>query len=184
MVRLKDVYNKEIKPALIKEGKFANTMSIPSITKIVVNAGVGEATSNSSAIEEMVEIIESITGQKPTIRKSRKAISAFKLREDMPIGVAVTLRGDRMWEFLDKLINIVIPRTKDFRGVSSTAFDGNGNYSLGIDDHAIFPEVDTSKIQKVKDLQVVIVTSAKDNEGGKMLLDKFGFPFKKDQDGR
>ena len=180
MARLKELYNKEIKGQLFKEGNFGSIMQVPTITKIVVNSGVGEATKNSGAIDEMVEIVTQITGQKPTIRKSRKAISSFKLREDMEIGVAVTLRGSRMWEFFDKFVNIVLPRTKDFRGLSAKSFDGRGNYAVGVEDHTIFPEIDTSKVQKLRPLQVVIVTSATNDKDGKMLLDKFGFPFVKD----
>lgn len=179
MARLKEQFNKEIRQELLKEGNFPNVMAVPTIKKIIINAGVNSSGKNGS-IEELEEIIAQIAGQKPTMRKARKAISAFKLREEMPVGVAVTLRGEKMWEFFDKLINVVIPRTKDFRGLSATAFDGSGNYAIGIDDHTIFPEVDTSTVTKIFNLQVVIVTSAKNNKDGKMLLDKFGFPFVQD----
>jgi large subunit ribosomal protein L5 len=180
MSRLKDLYNKEIKAQLLKEGNHPSIMAVPQISKIVVNSGVSEATKNSAAIDEMVQIIQEISGQKPTIRKAKKAISAFKLREEMDIGVATTLRGEKMWEFFDKFVNVVLPRTKDFRGASATAFDGRGNYAIGIDDHAIFPEIDTSKVTKIRNLQVVIVTTATNDKDGKALLDKFGFPFQKD----
>jgi large subunit ribosomal protein L5 len=180
MARLKDLYNKEIKAQLLKEGNYPSIMAVPQISKIVINSGVSEATKNSAAIDEMVQIVQEITGQKPTIRKAKKAISAFKLREEMDIGVATTLRGEKMWEFFDKFVNVVLPRTKDFRGASATAFDGTGNYAIGIDDHAIFPEIDTSKVTKIRNLQVVIVTTATNDKDGKALLDKFGFPFKKD----
>ena len=180
MARLKDKYNKEIKKELMKEERFHSEMALPTLKKIVVNAGVGEATTNSSAIDDMVEIMEQITGQKPVITKSKKAVSAFKLRENMDIGVYVTLRGERMWEFFDKLVSVVFPRTKDFRGLSTTAFDGAGNYSVGIEDHTVFPEIDPNKVQKLRSLQVVIVTTAFTAEDGRLHLDKFGFPFKKD----
>jgi len=180
MARLKDLYNKEIKKQLLKEGGFPSIMAVPKITKIVVNSGVSEATKNSGAIDEMVQIVQEITGQRPTVRKAKKAISAFKLRELMDIGVATTLRGNKMWEFFDKFVNVVLPRTRDFRGASVTAFDGRGNYAIGIEDHAIFPEIDSSRVTKIRNLQVVIVTSATNDKDGKALLDKFGFPFKKD----
>lgn len=180
MARLKELYQKEISKQLMTERGYASVMSVPTFKKIIVNSGVGEATKVSTAIEEMVAIIEQITGQKPTVRKSKKAVSAFKLREKMDIGVAVTLRGERMWEFLDKFVNVVLPRTKDFHGISAKAFDGAGNYAIGIDDHAIFPEIDSSRVTKIKSLQVIIVTSAKDDKEGRALLDKFGFPFAKD----
>ncbi|GAB4161381.1 MAG: 50S ribosomal protein L5 [Candidatus Dojkabacteria bacterium] len=180
MTRLQELYNKEIRAALKTELNAPNLMAVPKITKIVVNSGVGEATTNSAALDEMSEIIGIITGQKPTVRKSKKAVSAFKLREGMEVGVAVTLRGDLMWEFFDKLINVVVPRTKDFRGLSAKAFDGRGNYALGISEHTVFPEIDTSRVQKIRGLQIIIVTSAKDNNEARVLLDKFGFPFVKD----
>ena len=177
--RLKEQFNKTIKAELMKEGGYASIEQVPTITKIVVSAGVGEATNNSAAIEEVSEVIAQITGQKPMISKSKTAISAFKLREDVEIGVYTTLRGDRMWEFFDKLVAVVFPRTKDFRGLSPDSFDGSGNYNIGILEHTVFPEIDTNKVQKIRGLQVTIVTSAKNNEDGKRLLDKFGFPFKK-----
>ncbi|MCA9376677.1 50S ribosomal protein L5 [Candidatus Nomurabacteria bacterium] len=180
MARLKEIYEKEIKVELLKEGGYRNVMEVPTLRKIVVNSGVGEATTNSSAIEEVVEIIELITGQKAVVSKSKKAVSTFKLREGMDIGVYTTLRGEKMWEFFDKLVNVVFPRTKDFRGVSYKAFDGSGNYSLGIEEHTVFPEIDPNKVQKLRSLQVTIVTSAQDDKDAKLLLDKFGFPFKKD----
>ena len=180
MARLKEEYNSKIKAELMKEGGYANTHEVPNFVKISVNSGVGEATTNKHAVEEVVEILEQITGQKPVINKARLSVSSFKLREGMEVGVSVTLRGDRMWEFLDKMVNVVFPRTKDFRGVSAKSFDGSGNYSLGFDDHTVFPEIDTSKVSKLRHLQVTIVTSSRDDAGAKMLLDKFGFPFKQD----
>lgn len=180
MARLKEDYKNRIVGELMKDGGYTSKMAVPGVTKIVVNAGVGEATTNSSAIEEVADVIAQITGQKPVIAKSRKAVSSFKLREGMDIGVYTTLRGEKMWEFFDKLINIVFPRTKDFRGVSTKAFDGSGNYSLGITEQTVFPEIDPNKVQKLRSLQVTIVTSAKSDAEAKNLLDKFGFPFRKD----
>lgn len=179
MTRLQEEYNKRIRPELIKEKGYTNLMAVPSLAKIIINAGVGEATTNKVALEEMTEIMTRIAGQKPVLTKSKKAISAFKIREDLEIGVMVTLRGDRMWEFFDKLVNVVLPRTKDFRGLNPKAFDGAGNYALGIREHTVFPEIDPNKVQKIRPLQVVIVTTAKNNKDARGLLDKFGFPFKK-----
>ncbi len=177
--RLKTLYTEQYKKELMKDLGLTNPMSAPEIKKIVINSGVGEAVTNKSAIDEVVEILTLISGQKPVVNKSTKAISAFKLRENMEIGVSVTLRGDIMWEFFDKLINIVFPRTRDFRGVNPKAFDGRGNYSLGVKEHTVFPEIDPNKVQKIRSLQVVIVTNAKDDKKAKALLDKFGFPFAK-----
>lgn len=180
MARLKDEYKNKIVKDMIKDGHFTNVMAVPRLEKIVVNTGVGDATTNSSAIEDAIEIITLVTGQKPVVAKAKKAVSAFKVREGMDIGVYTVLRGEKMWEFFDKLINVVFPRTKDFRGVSATAFDGSGNYSLGIVEHTVFPEIDPNKVQKLRGMQVVIVTSAQNDNDAKLLLDKFGFPFKKD----
>ena len=180
MARLLEEYNNRIKGELMKEGNFANVMEVPTLKKIVVNVGAGEAISNKSSLEEVVKMIELITGQKPVINKAKKAISAFKLREGMEIGVSATLRGDRMWEFFDKLVNVVFPRVKDFRGLSIKSFDKAGNYSVGIEDHTIFIEIDPNNVTKIRSLEVTIVTTAKDAKSGKLLLDKFGFPFIKD----
>lgn len=177
--RLKTLYVEEYKKELMNDLGLTNFMSVPTIKKIVINSGVGEAVTNKSAIDEVVDILTLISGQKPVINKSTKSISAFKLRENMEIGVSVTLRSDIMWEFLDKLINVVFPRTRDFRGLSVKAFDGRGNYSLGIREHTVFPEIDPNKVQKIRSLQVVIVTNARDDKKAKALLDKFGFPFVK-----
>jgi large subunit ribosomal protein L5 len=177
--RLKTEYNEIIKDELKKELNLSNDMAVPAISKIVVNMGIGEAVTNKTALDDAVEIITLIAGQKPSINKSRKAISAFKLREDMEIGVSVTLRGDRMWEFFDKLVNVVFPRTRDFRGLNPKAFDGNGNYSIGIREHSVFPEIDPNRVQKIRSLQVNIVTTAGDNKSATVLLNKFGFPFAK-----
>ena len=179
MARLREEYNNRIKAELMKEGDFKNVMEVPTLKKIVLNVGAGEAITNKTALEENAKILELISGQKPVINKAKKAVSAFKLREGMDIGVSVTLRGDRMWEFFDKLINIVLPRTKDFRGLSTKAFDGNGNYSLGIEDHTVFIEIDPNNVTKIRSLEITIVTTAKNDKDARLLLDKFGFPFKK-----
>lgn len=180
MVRLQEEYNNRIRPEIMKEQGYANVMQAPTLSKIVVNVGAGIATREAEALDDIVSIITQITGQKPVVNKARKAVSAFKIREGMEIGVSVILRGDRMWEFFDKLVNIVFPRVKDFRGVNPKAFDGSGNYSVGIDDHTVFPEIDANNIKRVRSLEITIVTTAKTDKEGKILLDKFGFPFKKD----
>ncbi len=180
MTRLKEEYNKIIKKELLKEGNFGNIMAVPTLEKIVLNVGAGEAVKDSNALEDIKEILAKISGQKPVVNKARKAISAFKIREGMEIGVSVTLRGDRMWEFFDKLVNIVFPRVKDFRGLDVSSFDGSGNYSIGMEDHTVFPEIDPNNTSKIRSLEITIVTTAKNDKDGKMLLDKFGFPFKKD----
>ncbi|MBP8979332.1 50S ribosomal protein L5 [Candidatus Dojkabacteria bacterium] len=177
MNRLQEEYKKRIVGELMKEHNLTNVMEVPTLRKIVVNVGAGEAVENKGALEEIVEIVTKITGQKPVVNKAKKAVSAFKIREGMEIGVSATLRGDRMWQFFDKLINVVLPRTKDFRGLSPKSFDGSGNYSLGIEDHTVFIEIDPNNVTKIRSLEVTIVTTAKDDEGGKALLDKFGFPF-------
>ncbi len=179
MSRLLEEYNKRIKNELMKEYGYSNAMEVPTLKKIVVNVGVGEAVEKKEAIEEVVEILTKITGQKPIVNKSKKAISAFKIREGMDIGVSVTLRGERMWQFFDKLVNIVLPRTKEFRGLSPRAFDGAGNYSVGIEDHTVFVEIDPNNVTKIRSLEVTIVTTARNDKDGKALLDKFGFPFTK-----
>jgi len=180
MARLREEYNKRIKEEIMKDMGYENPMEVPTIEKIVVNVGAGEAVSNSSALDEIVQMLTEITGQKPVVNKAKKAISSFKVRQGMEVGVSVTLRGDRMWEFFDKLVNIVFPRTKDFRGLNPKSFDGAGNFSVGIDDHTVFIEIDPNNVSKVRSLQVIIVTTAKNDKEGKVLLDKFGFPFIKD----
>jgi large subunit ribosomal protein L5 len=180
MARLKEEYNKKIKKEMIKEKGYENHMQVPTLEKIIVNVGAGEAVTNSSALEEIVEMLTLITGQKPIINKATKAISAFKVRIGMEVGVSVTLRGDRMWEFFDKLVNVAFPRTKDFRGLNPDSFDGAGNYSVGIEDHTVFVEIDPNTVAKIRSLQVTIVTTAQNDKEGKLLLDKFGFPFRKD----
>lgn len=180
MTRLQELYNKTYRKELMKELGLDNVMAVPTIQKIVINSGVGEAVTNSSAIEEMSEVLTLISGQKPVVNKAKKAIAAFKIREGLEIGVSVTLRGAKMWEFFDKLVNVVFPRTKDFRGVNPKAFDGAGNYSVGITEHTVFPEIDANKVQKIRPLQLTIVTSTRDDKMARALLDKFGFPFRKD----
>jgi len=179
MSRLQEEYNKTLKGELIKEYGYSNPMAVPTLKKIVVNVGAGDAVEKKEALEDIIEILTKITGQKPVVNKAKKAVSAFKIREGMEIGVSVTLRGERMWQFFDKLVNIVLPRTKDFRGLSPKAFDGAGNYSLGIEDHTVFIEIDPNNVTKIRSLEVTIVTTAKNNKDGKAFLDKFGFPFTK-----
>jgi large subunit ribosomal protein L5 len=176
--RLKERYRAEIRPALIKEMGYKNTMQVPRLEKVVVNIGLGEAVQNVKALDAAVEDLTSITGQKPVVTKARKAIANFKLREGMPIGCAVTLRGERMYEFLDRLVNVALPRVRDFKGVSDRSFDGRGNYSLGIREQIIFPEINLDKVDKVRGMTIVIVTTARDDAGGKALLKAFGMPFR------
>lgn len=180
MARLREEYNNRIRQEVMTEAGYSNVMEVPTLNKIVINVGAGAAVNEAEALEDIVNIVTTISGQKPIVNKARKAVSAFKIREGMEIGVSVTLRGDRMWEFFDKLVNVVLPRVKDFRGLDVSAFDGSGNYSIGIEDHTVFPEIDANNIRRVRSLQITIVTTAKDNKEGKLLLDKFGFPFKKD----
>ncbi len=176
--RLKTKYN-EIKKELQDELKIANVMAVPKLTKIVLNSGLGEAKNDKDIIDDMLRDMTMIAGQKPVITYTKKAISNFKIRENMPIGVKVTLRGNMMWYFLDRLISIVLPRIKDFRGVPLKAFDGRGNYSIGIKEHTVFPEVDPTKVSKIRGLQAIICTNAGNDEGAKLLLTKLGMPFQK-----
>jgi len=178
--RLKIKYEQEIIPQLMKELGIKNKMAVPGLTKIVVNSGLGEAKTDNTAIEEMVRDIAMITGQKPIVTKSKKAISNFKIRKGMDIGVKVTLRRDMMWYFLDRVVAVALPRVKDFRGIPVNAFDGNGNYALGLKEHTIFPEVDATKVSKLRGLQVIICTNAKNDEQAKSLLKLLGMPFQKD----
>lgn len=180
MARLKEEYNKKIKKEIMKEKGYDNPMQVSTLDKIVVNVGAGESVTNSSALDDIIETLTLITGQKPIVHKAKKAIAAFKIRIGMDVGVSVTLRGNRMWEFFDKLVNVALPRTKDFRGLSPDSFDGAGNYSIGIEDHTVFVEIDPNAVSKIRSLQVTIVTTAQTDEEGKVLLDKFGFPFIKD----
>ena len=176
--RLKDKYTNEIKGQLQKELGLANVMAVPRIEKIVINMGIGEATQNNKIVDPLVADLGAISGQKPVITKAKKSIAAFKLREGMPIGAMVTLRGDGMYEFLDRLISVALPRVRDFRGVSSKSFDGRGNYTLGLRDQLIFPEIDYSKVEKTKGMNVTIVTTARDDNGARALLRSFGMPFR------
>lgn len=179
MNRLQDKYQNEVVPAMMKEFNYKSVMEVPAIEKVVVNIGVGDAIQNSKLLDEAVEELAAITGQQPVITKAKKSIANFKLREGMPIGCKVTLRRQKMYEFLDKLFNISLPRVRDFRGVSDTSFDGRGNYTLGIKEQIIFPEIDFDKVNRSRGMDVVIVTSAKTNEEAKALLAKMGMPFKK-----
>jgi large subunit ribosomal protein L5 len=176
--RLSEYFQNEIAPVLIKEFGYQNIMQVPKVHKIVLNVGVGEAIQNAKALEATVSDITAITGQKPVITKAKKSISTFKLRAGMPIGVTVTLRGDRMYDFLDKLMNISLPRMRDFQGVSDKAFDGRGNYALGLREQLIFPEIDYDKIDKVRGMEICIVTTARTDEEAKKLLQLMGMPFR------
>jgi large subunit ribosomal protein L5 len=172
-------YTKEIAPALLKSFGFKNVMQVPRIEKIVVNIGLGEALDNPKALEAATSDLMQVTGQKPVQTKARRSIANFKLREGRLIGTKVTLRGDRMWSFLDRLLNIALPRVRDFRGVSANAFDGRGNYTLGIKDQLVFPEIEYDKIDKLRGMEVTIVTSAKSDEHARALLQLLGMPFGK-----
>src|SRR5215204_6951801 len=174
MARLRDKYKNEIAPAIAKEFGIENPMAIPKVEKIVVNMGVGEAIANAKILDAAVEELKSITGQKPVITKAKKSIAAFKLRQGMNIGTMVTLRGDRMYEFLDRLIAVALPRVRDFRGVSGKAFDGRGNYTLGIREQLIFPEIDFNKVDKTRGMNISIVTTAKSDEQARSLLKALG----------
>jgi len=176
--RLKEKFNSEIKSALQKELGLENIMAVPKLEKIVINMGIGEATQNGKMMDPLVADLSSIAGQKAVVTKAKKSIAAFKLREGMPIGAMVTLRGDNMYEFLDRLISVALPRVRDFRGVSSKSFDGRGNYTLGLRDQLIFPEIDYSKVDKTKGMNVTIVTTAKDDNSARELLKGFGMPFR------
>lgn len=177
---MKERYQKEISPALMKSLGLTNVMQIPRIMKVVVNIGLGEAMDNPKALDAAVTDLTTITGQKPVITKARKSIANFKLREGRAIGTAVTLRGDRMWSFLDRLMNIVLPRVRDFRGISPNSFDGRGNYTLGLREQIIFPEIEYDKVDKVRGLEITIVTSATNDEQARALLQMLGMPFRKD----
>ena len=179
MNRLQERYNNEVKPALIKKFNYTSAMEAPKLVKIVLNMGVGEAVVEPKVLETAVEELTQIAGQKPVITKAKKSIANFKLREGMPIGCKVTLRGERMYEFLDKLVSVSLPRVRDFRGVSTTAFDGRGNYTLGVKEQIIFPEIEYDKVSKLRGMDIVIVTTAKTNEEAKELLTLIGMPFSK-----
>ena len=179
MSNLKELYNKEITASLMKEYNYSSKMEVPRLEKIVVNMGVGDGAHDSKFIEAAVKDLEAITGQKPVVTKARKSIAGFKLREGQPIGCKVTLRGENMYNFMDKLIKLALPRVRDFRGISKTAFDGRGNYTLGIKEQLIFPEIDYDKVGKVRGMDIVIVTTANSDEEAYSLLEGLGMPFSK-----
>ena len=179
--RLKTRYREEILPALQAEFEIKNVMQVPGLTKIVVNMGVGEAARDSKLIEGAVRDLTAITGQKPLVTKARKSIAQFKLREGMPIGCHVTLRGDRMWEFADRLLSLALPRIRDFRGLSPKQFDGNGNYTFGLQEQSVFHEIDQDKIDRVRGFDITVVTTAKTDAEGRALLRGLGFPFRSDE---
>jgi large subunit ribosomal protein L5 len=180
MNRMQEQYQKDVAPALFKSFSFKNVMQVPRIEKVVINIGLGEAMDDPKALEAAASDLTQIAGQKPVMTKSRKSIAAFKLREGRVIGTKVTLRGERMWAFLDRLVNVALPRVRDFRGVSADAFDGRGNYTLGLRDQLIFPEIDYDKIDKLRGMEVTIVTSAKTDDQARALLQLLGMPFKKE----
>src|SRR5512139_2524629 len=177
---LKERYSQEVVPALMKSLNLSNVMQVPRIEKVVVNIGVGEALDNAKTLDAAVGDMTKITGQKPVITKARKSIANFKLREGRAIGVRVTLRGERMWSFLDRLLNVALPRVRDFRGISPDAFDGRGNYTLGLREQLVFPEIEYDKIDKLRGLEISIVTTARNDEEGRQLLQMLGMPFKKE----
>ncbi|MEW6567256.1 MAG: 50S ribosomal protein L5 [Chloroflexota bacterium] len=174
--RLKERYQKEVVPTLMKEFGLGNVMQVPRLHKMVVNVGVGEALDNAKALEAAVADVTAITGQRPVVTKARRSIANFKLREGRAIGIKVTLRGERMWSFLDRLVNVALPRTRDFRGVSPDSFDGRGNYTLGVREQLIFPEIDYDKIDKIRGFEVTLVTTAPNDEQGRRLLELLGMP--------
>jgi large subunit ribosomal protein L5 len=178
MSRLRERYSKDVAPALKKEFGYSNVMAIPKITKVVINMGLGEATQNAKIVDTGADEITRITGQKPVVRRAKKSIAQFKVRQGMPIGTMVTLRGDRMWEFLDRLIAIALPRVRDFRGVSPRGFDGRGNYTLGLKDQLLFPEIDYMKVDKARGMNISVVTTAKTDEESRKLLQLLGMPFR------
>ncbi len=181
--RLKESYRSDIRPALQDQFKYANIHQIPGLTKIVVNMGVGEAARDSKLINGALEDLTTITGQKPLVRRAKKSIAQFKLREGQAIGAKVTLRGDRMWEFLDRLLAIALPRIRDFRGLSDQQFDGNGNYTFGLTEQSVFPEIDQDKIDRVRGMDITLVTTAKTDDEGRAFLKLLGFPFKENDNG-
>lgn len=176
--RLKERYQRDIAPAIAKEFGIKNPMAIPRVEKIVINMGMGEAIANAKILDTAADELRAVTGQKPVITKAKKSIASFKLRQGMPIGVMVTLRGDRMYEFLDRLVSIALPRVRDFRGVSPKAFDGRGNYTIGVREQLIFPEIDFNKVDKLRGMNISIVTTARDDEQARALLRGLGMPFR------
>ncbi len=181
MSRLKQRYEQEVAPALKKEFGYANVMAIPKLEKIVVNMGLGEATQNAKIVDTGADEVARITGQKPVTTRAKKSIAQFKVRQGMPIGAMVTLRGERMWEFLDRLISVALPRVRDFRGVSPKGFDGRGNYTLGLKDQLLFPEIDYMKVDKARGMNISVVTTAKSDEESRKLLQLLGMPFRTQQ---
>jgi large subunit ribosomal protein L5 len=179
MSRLKEKFVKEVTPALMSKFNYKSVMQVPQLDKIVINMGVGDAVANAKALDNAVEELATITGQKPVVTRAKKSIAGFRLREGMPIGAKVTLRGERMYEFLDKLVSVSLPRVRDFRGISKKAFDGRGNYTLGVKEQLIFPEIDYDKVSKVRGMDIVIVTTANTDEEARELLTQFGMPFQK-----
>lgn len=177
MARLKDKYLNEVVPGLQEQFKYTNVMAIPKLDKVVINIGLGEVTQNPKALDAALNDLTLITGQKPVVTRAKKSIAGFKLREGMPVGVKVTLRGDRMYEFVDRLLNVALPRVRDFRGVSPKSFDGRGNYSLGLKEQLIFPEIEYDKIDKLRGMEIVFATTAKTDEEGRALLKLLGMPF-------
>ena len=179
MSRLKDLYSNEIKDAMVKKFGYKNVMQIPKLDKIVINMGVGEAKENAKVLDTAIKDLETITGQKAVVTRAKKSVANFKLREGMPIGCKVTLRGEKMYEFTDRLVNLALPRVRDFRGVNTDAFDGRGNYALGIKEQLIFPEIEYDKVDKVRGMDIIFVTTAETDEEARELLTLFGMPFKK-----
>jgi large subunit ribosomal protein L5 len=178
MARMKDFYKENVVPALMKKFEYSSVMQVPKVEKVVINMGLGEAVQNPKVLDTAVEELATISGQKPVVTRAKKSIAGFKIRENMPIGVKVTLRGERMYHFLDKLFNVALPRVRDFRGVSPKAFDGRGNYTLGLKEQLIFPEIEYDKIDKVRGMDVVIVTTSNTDEEAKALLTELGMPFR------
>src|SRR5687768_7395357 len=178
MARLKERYQKEVAPAIAKEFGITNPMAIPRVQKVVLNMGMGEAIANAKILDTAAEELRAITGQKPVVTKAKKSIASFKLRQGMPIGVMVTLRGERMYEFLDRFVSIALPRVRDFRGVSPKAFDGRGNYTIGVREQLIFPEIDFNKVDKLRGMNITIITSARNDEQARALLKGLGMPFR------
>ena len=176
--RLRDRYQKEVAPQIAKDFGIKNPMAVPRVEKVVLNMGMGEAIANSKILDTAVDELRAITGQKPVITKAKKSIASFKLRQGMPIGVMVTLRGDRMYEFLDRLVSVALPRVRDFRGVSPKAFDGRGNYTMGVREQLIFPEIDFNKVDKLRGMNISIVTTARNDEQARALLKALGMPFR------
>lgn len=179
MNRLKEKFQNDITPALMSKFNYSSVMEVPKLEKIVINMGIGDAVANSKALDTAVEELATITGQKPVVTKAKKSIAGFRLREGMPIGAKVTLRGERMYQFIDKLISVSLPRVRDFRGISKKSFDGRGNYTLGVKEQLIFPEIDYDKVSKVRGMDIVIVTTANSDEEARELLTQFGMPFQK-----